>query len=388
MRERVSDGSVPTASMSTGRVRGAWTWHPAGGDIPLRLSVEEKNPSKVVPKDMNRGIIIVCVCASIATSSVANLMAGEPAWVKVTEHTAFQARDSAGEVVYDGKMWLLGGWFNSLGPFPNDVWSSRDGVNWTCVTASAPWLHGDLPTTMVFDNKMWFMGGWYDGRNPGASASNEVWCSTNGAAWTKVSAVAPWAARCGAAGAVLHGKMWILGGTKEYYYGNDGSLLNDVWSSRDGIHWEAATQCAPWSPRAFHQVLAFDNKLWVLGGGNYVPNYRSCNDVWNSSDGVHWTKVTEHAPWKPRLWHTATVYDHRMWILGGWSNHPSQNHNDVWHSTDGLHWTPLETDATWSPRHEHSTYVYQDKLWVVGGNPWPCTNDVWQINATTPEASP
>jgi len=23
--------------------------------------------------------------------------------------------------------------------------------------------------------------------------------------------------------------------------------------------------------------------------------------------------------------------------------------------------------------------VFDGKIWIAGGNPWPCTNDVWQI---------
>ena len=234
---------------------------------------------------------------------------------------------------------------------------------------------------MVFDNKMWIMGGWYNGRNPGASASNQVWCSTNGSDWTQTTAAAPWAARCGAGGAVFNSKMWIIGGTEQYYYGDDGSLLNDVWSSSDGVTWEPATLNAPWSPRAYHQVLAFDDKLWVLGGGSYTPGLWSLNDVWNSSDGVNWTKVAEHAPWDSRIWFSAEVYDDRMWILGGSTAGGTWLRNDVWSSGDGTTWTQLQTDAVWTPRHEMSTYVFQNKLWLVGGyDVAHLVNDVWRLD--------
>jgi hypothetical protein len=338
--------------------------------------------SNVIPRTV--AAIVFCAFSTGAWElggQRARLMAS-PSWSKVTGNTGFQARDSCGEVVYDGKMWIMGGWFNSYaGPFPRDVWSSTDGAAWTRVTQEAPWLHGDLPTTMVFDNKMWIMGGWYNGRNPGASASNQVWCSTNGSDWTQTAAAAPWAARCGAGGAVFKNKMWIIGGTEQYYYGDDGSLLNDVWSSSDGVTWEPATLNAPWSPRAYHQVLAFDDKLWVLGGGSYTPGLWSLNDVWNSSDGVTWTKVAEHAPWDSRIWFSAEVYDDRMWILGGSTAGGTWLRNEVWSSGDGTTWTQLQTDAVWTPRHEMSTYVFQNKLWLVGGyDVAHLVNDVWRLD--------
>ena len=39
-------------------------------------------------------------------------------WVKVTERAGWQARDSSGEVVYKGRLWLLGGWFDSFSARP------------------------------------------------------------------------------------------------------------------------------------------------------------------------------------------------------------------------------------------------------------------------------
>ena len=310
--------------------------------------------------------------------------AAKLSWVRVTEHAGWQPRDSSGEMVYDGKMWLLGGWFNSYGPFPNDVWSSADGSNWTRVTPQAAWVHADLPTSLVFDSKMWILGGWYGGRNPEASASSLVWRSTDGAEWECATENAGWSPRLGAAGVVLDGKMWILGGAEKYFFGDQSSLRNDVWNSIDGVDWKLSTGNAPWAPRAYHGALAFGGKMWILGGGNYLPTYEARSDVWSSSDGVHWTQVLQKAPWAPRIWFSAVVYKDHMWLLGGWSNDPSKNWNDVWYSADGKDWKQLVAENLWSPRHEHSAYVFQDKIWVAGGNSWPCTNDVWQI--TVPEA--
>jgi hypothetical protein len=117
----------------------------------------------------------------------------------------------------------------------------------------------------------------------------------------------------------------------------------------------------------------------VIGGGNYVPKYRALNDVWCSTDGVHWQQVTDHAPWNPRIWFSAVVYRDRMWILGGWSNHPSRNWGDVWHSRDGREWTQLRSNVVWKERHEHSAYVFHDKIWVAGGHAQPLSSEVWSL---------
>jgi hypothetical protein len=300
-------------------------------------------------------------------------------WVRVTEHAAWAARDSQGEVVFKDKMWILGGWFDSHQPTPRDVWSSADGKKWDLVEPKAPWTHGDLPMTVVFDGKMWFMGGWKNGRLPGHSASNEVWCSEDGAKWRQVTARAGWSPRLAAGIVEFRNKMWILGGSENYYFGDARSLKNDVWSSSDGQHWKQETANAPWAPRAYHQAVVLNDKMYVMGGGNYVPNYEAHNDVWCSADGAHWERLTAAASWAPRLWFSAVAYRNCIWVLGGWSNEPSKNWGDVWYSADGKSWTELKSDKLWKARHEHSAFVFDDKIWVAGGMIWPLTNEVWSL---------
>jgi hypothetical protein len=310
-------------------------------------------------------------------------------WVKVTDKAGWQARDSQGELVYRDQLWIFGGWFQSFAAPPRDVWSSRDGKIWKQVTKEAPWKHSDLPMTLVHNDKMWIMGGWYNGRLKGHSASNEVWSSSDGATWEQAAPPSPplqdgakalrWTPRIAAGAVVFKGKMWILGGTENYYFGNKQSLKNDVWSSADGKDWRLAVAHAGWSPRAYHQAVVHNGKIWVFGGGNYVPEYQALHDVWCSDDGVHWTQVTAQAPWPPRLWFSAVTYRDRIWVLGGWSNNPSKNWGDVWHSKDGKDWRQLQSDVCWKERHEHSAFVFQDKLWIAGGHATPLNSEVWSL---------
>jgi hypothetical protein len=326
-------------------------------------------------------LLVVSACAALISHVVPTVVAQQPApnWTRVAESTAFTPRDSCAEAVFGGRMWLLGGWLNSFENPPRDVWSSADGVEWTQATAEAPWKHSDFPMALVFQDRLWLMGGWHGGRLDHASASNAVWSTADGIQWKQETEAAGWSPRMAAGAVVFNDRMWILGGTRKYYFGDDSDLKNDVWSSADGVTWERATEAAPWSARAYLAAVVHDGKMWVMGGGNYLPNYQVKNDVWSSPDGVHWTEETASAPWPPRIWFSAEVYRGRMWVLGGWSNNPSRNWNDVWHSRDGREWTELKTLDVWAPRHEHSTYVFQDKLWVVGGHAAPLTNDVWRL---------
>ena len=58
-----------------------------------------------------------------------------PDWELVTRNAGWQPRDSQGEVVFNNRMWIMGGWFDSFSAPPRDVWSSPDGKSWSRTTS-------------------------------------------------------------------------------------------------------------------------------------------------------------------------------------------------------------------------------------------------------------
>jgi hypothetical protein len=333
---------------------------------------------------MARRIVLPAAALAAAMLAATAARAQEPAaatpdWVRLSDRAGWQPRDSQGEVVFDGRMWIFGGWFNSYEAPPRDVWSSADGRAWTLVEAAAPWKHSDLPMTVVHDGRMWLMGGWFNGRLPGHSASSEVWSSTDGKSWRQATAAAGWSPRLAAGLVAFKGRMWLLGGTENYYFGDARSLKHDVWSSADGVEWRCETPAAGWAPRAYHQAVVLGDYIYMLGGGNYVPEYEARADVWRSADGVHWEEVTAAAAWHPRLWFSSVAHRDRIWVLGGWSNHPARNWNDVWYSRDGRDWRRLESRVVWKERHEHSALVFDDRIVVAGGHAQPLSAEVWAL---------
>ena len=322
-------------------------------------------------------LFAVAMCVLAARS-----LCGQLNWVQVTDRAGWQPRDSQGELVFQDRLWILGGWFNSFEAPPRDVWSSQDGKTWNQIAAMAPWRHSDLAMTLTFDQRMWLFGGWYNGRLPDHSASNEVWFSRDGKAWEKATSSAGWTPRIAAGAVAFQDKMWLLGGTEDYYFGDEKSLRNDVWYSKDGKEWSLATEHAEWSPRAYLQAVAWNGRIYVLGGGNYVPQYFARNDVWSSADGVHWTRETDAAPWSPRLWFSSVTYRDRIWVLGGWSqvDKSGKNWGDVWYSPNGRDWQEFKSDVIWKARHEHSALVFRDKIWVLGGHAQPLSSEVWSLD--------
>ena len=302
-------------------------------------------------------------------------------WNCLTEEAAFAGRDGAGALVFNDRMWLLGGWNpDDKVHFPqicnSEVWSSKDGLSWTLELAAAPWEGRHTAGYAVHAGQMWIVGG---DANQG-HYQNDVWKSADGVHWDQVHGEVPWGPR------VLHytlafaGKIWVIGGQTLPPFADAPERFHcDVWNTADGVHWTQVCEQAPWAPRGMIGGSAvFNGRMWILGGGTYdtpkVPKRNFYNDVWSSADGVHWTRHLEAAPWTPRQYHEVAVFDDRLWVMEGFGQEWA-NRADTWCSADGTHWHQVSTP--WAPRHAASVFVYDDGLWMVAGN--NMFPDVWKL---------
>ena len=320
-----------------------------------------------------------CLLLALVAATAARGAEADYRWVQVAERAAFAPRDGAGALVFQGKMWLLGGWNpGDKLHFPkvcnSEVWNSVDGARWTLQT-HAPWDPRHTAGYVVHQNKMWIVGGDpIQGRYQG-----DVWNSSDGVHWAKVADDVPWRPRVLQYTVAHQGKIWVMGGqTVPQFAPAPEAFHNDVWSTPDGVHWTRVLASAPWSPRGMIGGSAlFRDRIWILGGGTYdtpkQPARNFYNDVWSSADGVHWERHVEHAPWKARQYHDVAVFDNRMWVLEGWNQ---ANRNDVWYSADGVQWHELP-DTPWAPRHAASVFVHENALWMVAGN--NMQSDVWKL---------
>ena len=276
-------------------------------------------------------------------------------WICATDSAEWTPRYGHTSVVFDNKIWVIGG-YDSSG-YKNDVWCSIDGINWNCITDSTEWEPRKFHTSVVFDNKMWVLGGYRGAK----IRYNDVWYSSDGVNWTLATASAGWSARSGYASIVYNDKIWVLGGF-------DNSYKNDVWYSSDGVNWICATSSAEWPARWFHTSVVFNNRIWVLGGGS-IPIY---SDVWYSEDGENWICATDSAGWAVRHNQSSIVFNNKIWVLGGTFI------NDVWYSEDGENWTCATDSAGWAGRFFPTTVVLDNKMWMLGGYDFHTYyNDVW-----------
>jgi len=175
----------------------------------------------------------------------------------------------------------------------------------------------------------------------------------------------------------FNNKIWIIGG-------NDGSgNLNDVWYSSNGASWSRATSAAGFSKRSSHASVVFDDYLWVIGG--WDGSWK--NDVWYSADGVNWYKATNNAGFSAWAIAGATVFIGKIWVV--------DSANDVWSSSDGFIWAKATSEAGFGNRYFSASFSYDNKLWLIAGHKVNTTddfNDVWNSSdgltwtQVTPEA--
>jgi PKD repeat protein len=173
-------------------------------------------------------------------------------WKLATPAAAFTARSGHTSVVYDNKMWVIGG---HDGGYKNDVWYSSDGITWNPATAAAAFPARQSHTSLNATNKMWVIGG-YDG-----GTMNDVWYSSDGITWNQATAGAAFPALYYHTSVEYDDRMWVIGGLD-----NVGTIFNDAWYSSDGVTWTAATVTTSMPQREGHTSVVSGSKMWLLGG--------------------------------------------------------------------------------------------------------------------------
>jgi hypothetical protein len=193
-------------------------------------------------------------------SSVSGLSNG------ITNHTS---------LVFAGALWTLGG-TTKTAQQTNAIWKSSNGTAWTQQSAPA-WGARAGHAAVVFNNKMFVLGGWY---NDGNSEYRDVWSSANGTAWTQETSSPAWSGRNDHTVNVNSKGMWLVGG-------NDGYYRNDVWFSRNGKDWVKVLENAPFDTRAYHASVVQDGYLYIFGGYSegWDNEEYALTDIWRTYIG-------------------------------------------------------------------------------------------------------
>jgi hypothetical protein len=391
----------------TGNTQGlAASYSTDGGTTWIKISRVNLNPSrgvlrwkipgpeaKTVRLQISNPSSEITVSHTIPFEIVPSQAVNNYQWQRVTDKAAYAGRDGAGSLTFKKKMFLIGGWNpGNKQQFPmicnNEVWSSMDGKDWVLVKKNthldntfdrnADWEGRHTGGYVVYRDRMWLIGG---DTNQG-HYQPDIWNSADGRTWTQVNPQhrAPWSPRALHHTVVFKDRIWVMGGqTMPAFAPSDETFYRDIWTTTDGKTWTEVKPREPyWSSRGMiGGGVVFNGRLWILGGGTYnTPTTKArkyFNDVWSTPDGVHWKNHTHRAPWPTRQYHHVTVYDGRMWVLGGYR---AGDKNDVWYSRDGTNWY-RQFGTPWQARHAASVFVHDTSMWMAAGS---CmSRDVWRL---------
>ena len=230
-------------------------------------------------------------------------------------NAAFSIRDTAEDLVYDGKLWLSNGFFNG-NILTRDLWSTTDGVTWTRVNDNTP--YDGYSEMVVYDGKMW-------------AIKESVWTSTDGVKWERVSEKTPFGVRGYGEAVVFKDRIWQLGSGADVEHHRWREL--DVRDGERGTETFCLRRCC------------LRRQLWLMADARRAPTTRRKRVTtrsprtttfvlgrWRELDAFWNTLPGRHGMVHLKVY--ATASDRRRH-----DNVNSRNFGDVWSTKDGKTWS-------------------------------------------------
>lgn len=234
-----------------------------------------------------------------------------------------------------------------------DTISIKVACLWDRISPSQEFTEQKSQVLVTFNNSLWSIGG----------SSSDVRCSNDGKKWVLKASTAPFGPRYGHASIAFDGKLWVIGGK----IGQD-SLPGDIWNSVDGVTWQRTAQL-PFLQRYYHSATIFQNQILIIGGINDSATNPCLNDVWISKDGINWSTTDASTGFEPRYGHGAVVFGSYIFLLGGLHEdfEGSKTLHDVWRSADGQSWNKVNQYLEFPDQCFLSCFSYDRRIWAIGG---------------------
>jgi len=159
---------------------------------------------------------------------------------------------------------------------------ARDYV-WVNVLHESPWPKSYNFQMFAVGGKLWIF-------HPDGN-----WFSSDGKTWTK--SALPNAINNLAFLDYVHFKNAVYG--LGYFSGNidQFTFRPEIYRTSDLKRWETLSKSSNLPKRFFYRPFVFKDKIWIIGGEDKTAKY---DDIWNSSDGVNWTKQKSGLPFGAR----------------------------------------------------------------------------------------
>lgn len=315
-----------------------------------------------------------------------------------SEKAPFLQRDGAGALYFNKELFLVGGWLPNPKAFrlhtSNDVWkSSDDGVTWQLLKANSfisenhpenDWKGRHSAGYVVHNGEIFIVGG---DANQGYHI-DDVWKSTDGVNWELVDKNPPWAPRALHLSFSYNGYIYVIGGQTMPLFVDDNNLdevyYRDIWRSTDGKNWEKViVEGELFTPRGGSSVIVLNNEVYIVGGFTYnqlVNNSRDVwTDVWKSSGNLdRWEKVGKtpvNEAGNGFMYHDVASFDNKLWVIGGARlKKIIPDTNEIWLSSDGLNWG-LVSCSPLKKSHARTVFNTNNSIVITGG----MSRKVWQI---------
>lgn len=249
---------------------------------------------------------------------------------------------------------------------PDGNWFSANGTDWT--KSSLPNAINNLAFLkyVAFNGAMYGLGHW-EGNIEQFSFRPTIYITTDMQHWDSIPTKSNLPKRFFYHPFVFNNKIWIIGGQ------NSNTAYADIWNSPDGIVWTKQKDSLPFGKRTHSQIIELNGVLYLLD-----------NDVWTSTDGLEWKLLTNEILKGQQVFgYAAAVMDNKIWLLG--CNRNGQFSSQVLVSSDGKEWEA--ENAPWSPRGGIASTVHKGKIYITGGKyggtpdapDFRYSNDVWML---------
>lgn len=249
---------------------------------------------------------------------------------------------------------------------PDGNWFSNDGKTWTKSVLSNAIINLAFLDYLYFNDAVYGLGN-FKGNIEQYSYKPEIYKTSSLKKWDTIATKSNLPGRFFYHPFVFKNKMWLIGGEDKK------GKYSDIWNSEDGINWTKQKDNLPFGKRSGSQVVMLQGKLYLLD-----------NDVWLSEDGLNWQLLTNEIVKGEQIFgYSAQVFNDKIWLLG--CNRNGQFSSQVLYSADGKNWQAQ--DAPWLPRGGIAATVHHNKIYMTGGKyggtpnhpDFRYDNDVWTL---------
>lgn len=298
--------------------------------------------------------------------------------------TPLAFKDGIGGVVHDGKMYALGGWSTgpNMGTTYNTVLFSVDGITWTQSVQPASWSGRHVMPVVSHKGRIFVLGG--DQNSGNYQPDVHSWTGDEDEEWEIETLDAPWGNRAGHIAFSLGDYIYVgFGQTVTNLTPAPTTFFTDLWRSETGRGdtWELVNAKCVSGYRGYfsNSPAILDGEAYFIGGGCYdtsdFPTRELKNDVFamNADGEIRLVNHGKNSPITKLMYHNICAFDGKLWVLAGWNGGDKKA---VFMSADKGETWALQPAPPWAVRHAAMCIPFNDKLYFGTGMN---VKDMWRM---------